>query len=150
MRFRLTRAEARSVTAVATVRVAGDRVVVRREIRRGEILGADDVRLARGEWSNVPLRRLPTIDQVIGSRARRPLPAEAVVLPGAVTFRRAVEPGDRVTVLAVSGGVEVSASLVAANGGEPGDVIRVINPDTKRDVRARVLKAGVVEVSHAR
>jgi flagella basal body P-ring formation protein FlgA len=78
------------------------------------------------------------------------MPAGALVLPGSVLVRRAIEPGDHVTAVAVSGDIEVTASLVAADGGDPGDVIRVFNPDTRRDLRGRVVKEGLVEVNYAR
>ncbi len=42
--------------------------------------------------------------------------------------------------------MEVTATFVAADGGDAGDVIRVVNPDTKRYLRARVVKPGLVEV----
>jgi flagella basal body P-ring formation protein FlgA len=96
------------------------------------------------------LRRLLAAVQVSGTRVLRPMPAGALVLPGSVLVRRAIEPGDHVTAVAVSGDIEVTASLVAADGGDPGDVIRVFNPDTRRDLRGRVVKEGLVEVNYAR
>jgi flagella basal body P-ring formation protein FlgA len=150
MRFRLLRTEGRPVTGVASVHVTGERVVTRQPVGAGELITADAVEMKSDEWSAMPLRRLPSLDQVVGGRARRTLPAGTILIPGHVTIRRAVEPGDRVTAVAVSGVIEVTASLVATDGGEPGEVIRVINPDSRRDLRARVVKAGLVEVSHVR
>ena len=54
------------------------------------------------------------------------------------------------TVVASAGAVEVTAAMVASDGGQPGDVIRVMNPDTKRFLRARIVKAGIVEVVDGR
>ena len=139
-----------TVNAVATLRVIGAHIVTTREMLRGETVTADCVRVEREELRGLPLRRLLSSTQVIGGRALRPLPAGAVVLPGAVVVRRAIEAGDRVTVVATSGDVEVSASLVAADAGDPGDVIRVVNPETRRDLRGRVVKEGLVEVNYAR
>jgi flagella basal body P-ring formation protein FlgA len=72
------------------------------------------------------------------------------VLPGAVTTRRVVEPGDPVTAVVPGAAVEVSAEFVAADGGQIGAVIRVVNPATKRYLRGRIVKEGVVEVTHGR
>jgi flagella basal body P-ring formation protein FlgA len=110
----------------------------------------DAMRVVREELRDMPLRRVLTPAQVRGGRVLRPMAAGAAVLPGAVVVKRAVEPGDRVTVMAVSGAVEVSAELVAADGGDPGDVIRVVNPDTRKDLRGRIVKEGLVEVNYAR
>jgi flagella basal body P-ring formation protein FlgA len=51
-----------------------------------------------------------------------------------------------VLVVAAVGAVEVSATFVAADGGAAGDLIRVMNPDTRRYVRGRIVKKGLVEV----
>src|SRR5690606_20322621 len=116
----------------------------------GMTVADEDVQVVRAELRGTPLRRLPKGDQVIGSRVLRPVPANAVLLPGAVVLRRAVEPGDRITAVAITGDIRVSAELRATDGGEPGDVIRVVNTDTRRSLRGRVIGEGLVEVGYAR
>lgn len=150
MRFALLPATGMPITAIATVRVVAEHVVTARAIDRNETMTADAMRVVTDELRDAPLRRVLTPAQVRGGRVLRPMPAGAAVLPGAVVVRRAVEPGDRVTVVAVSGDVEVSAELLATDGGDPGDVIRVVNPDTRKDVRGRIVKEGLVEVNYAR
>lgn len=150
MRFTLVPVQGSPVVAVATLKVIGDHVVTRRAIDRHETLTGEDVSVVRGELRDVPLRRLPTGEQVIGSRVLRPMNAASVVLPGSVAIRRAVEPGDTVTVVAIAGEIEVSATLTATDGGNPGDVIRVVNADTRRSLRGRVVQEGLVEVRHER
>lgn len=138
------------VIAVVSLHVVVPNVVARRDLSRGETIADDDVIEVRTEAIGAPLRRLPRGTQVIGRRVLRPVPAGAVILPGAVVVRRTIERGDPVTVVARAGDAEVTASMVAADGGNEGDVIRVTNPDTRRDLRARVIKEGHVEVIHAR
>jgi flagella basal body P-ring formation protein FlgA len=150
VRFTLVPDRGPLVFATVTLRVVGEHVVTLRELSRGATVAADDVRQVRAELMNVPLRRLPTGEQVVGSRVLRPIRAQSTVLPGAVAVRRAIEPGDRVTVLAVSGAIRVSAMLTAADGGDPGDVIRVVNRDSRRTLRGRVVKEGLVEVRYGR
>lgn len=150
MRFTLVPVSGAPVIAVASLRVVAEHVVARQAISRGETITAETVTSVRDEVRGVPLRRLPQAVQVVGGRALRPVPAGAVLLPGAVTVRRAIEPGDPVTVVARRGDIEVTASLVASDGGDPGDVIRVRNPETRRDLRGRVLSEGRVEVIYAR
>lgn len=150
MRFALLPASGMPVTVVATVHVVAEHVVTARAVDRNETMTPEAMRVVREELRDVPLRRVLTPSQVRGGRVLRPLPAGATVVPGAVVVRRAVEPGDRVTVLAVSGDVQVSAELIATDGGDPGDVIRVVNPETRRDLRGRIVKEGLVEVNYAR
>lgn len=150
VRFTLIAGHGSRVIVTATLRVIADHIVTRRDLLRGMTVSADDVQLVRGEVQDVPVRRLPAGDQIIGSRVLRPVPASAVLLPGAVVLRRLVEPGDRITAVAISGDVRVSAELTATDGGERGDVIRVVNTDTRRSLRGRVIGEGLVEVGYAR
>jgi flagella basal body P-ring formation protein FlgA len=150
MRFTLTTGTGAYVFAVVSVHVSVGHAVTRRAIARGATLVADDLDQVSDEVRDAPLRRLPTTAQLIGGRALRPLPSGAIVLPGVVVTRRIVEPGDRVTVLATSGAIEVSAAMIAADGGRIGDVIRVVNPDTRRYLRGRILEDGRIEVMYER
>ena len=150
IRFTLIPRQGARVLATATLRVVGEHVVARRDLGRGMTVGGDDVQVVQMEILGTPLRRLPAGDQVIGSRVLRPVPAAGVVLPGAVAIRRAVEPGDRITAVAITGDIRVSAELTATDGGDPGDVIRVVNTDTRRSLRGRVIGEGLVEVGYAR
>ena len=110
----------------------------------------EDVTSLTGEISGVPMRRLPSLSDVTGTKALRPLAIGDTVLESFIAGRRAIERGDEVTVVASAGAVEVTAAMVASDGGQPGDVIRVMNPDTKRFLRARIVKAGIVEVVDGR
>jgi flagella basal body P-ring formation protein FlgA len=150
IRFTLLRDAGLNVLAVATVQVVGDLVVPVHPIGRAKPVTAADVARVRTEWRDVPLRALPSLAEVVNGRTLRPLAAGAPILPGSVVLRRPVEPGDRVTVLATSGAVEVSAAMIASDGGRVGDIIRVVNPDTRRYLRGRVLRTGVVEVTYER
>jgi flagella basal body P-ring formation protein FlgA len=150
MRFTLVPLTGAPVFAVATLRVIVTHVVTTRALDRSEVLADDTIRSVREELKGMPVRRPLTLSQVNGRRLLRPMSVGAVLVPGSVVVRRAIEPGDKVTVTAVSGLIEVSASLVAGDGGDPGDVIRVFNPETHRDLRGRVVKEGQVEVNYAR
>ncbi|MEZ5316939.1 MAG: flagellar basal body P-ring formation chaperone FlgA [Vicinamibacterales bacterium] len=136
--------------ATASVRVVVDHAVATHAITRGATLADDDVEAVRSELTGTPIRAVPTAEAVTGGRALRPIPEGAVVLNGFVAIPRAVEPGDRVTVVAAVGAVQVTAAFVAADGGRPGDVIRCMNPDTRHYVRGRIVRKGLVEVIYER
>ena len=150
MRFTLSTATGASVIGVVSVHVVVDHAVTRRAMVRGEVLSAADLQVVRDGLRGLPLRKLPTADQLIGARALQPLAAGAIVMPGSIAIRRVVEPGDRVTVLATSGAVQVSAAMVAADGGGVGDVVRVVSPGTRRYLRGRILSDGRIEVMYER
>jgi flagella basal body P-ring formation protein FlgA len=150
LRFTLVTVSGAELPATATVTVTGALVVTTRTVARGESLKPEDLNESQRVITDVPLRRLPRLHELVGSRALRALPAGEAVPDNAVTLRRKVEPGDSVTVIAASGAVEVTGTFVAADGGQPGRVIRVINPQTRRFLRGRVLENGKIEVIDGR
>lgn len=150
IRFTLVPARGSRVFATATLRVVAAHVIARRDLTRGTTVAHDDVREIEGEVQHVPMRGLPAGEHVVGSRVLRPVAASSVIVPGAVAVRRAIEPGDRITAIAMAGDVQVSAELTATDGGNPGDVIRVVNAGSRRSLRGRVIAEGLVEVGYAR
>lgn len=150
MRFTLVTSAGARLPVTATVKVIGALVVTTRSVARGESLAAEDLDGTAREITDMPLRRLPRLDVLVGARALRALPAGEAVPGNAVAARRAVEPGDRVTVVVADGAVRVTATFVAADGGQPGAVIRVVNPETRRYLRGRVMTDGMIEVLDGR
>lgn len=150
IRFTLFLADGSSLAATALVTVVVSHAVVRQALARGQVVADADVEAVLGELTGTPLARVPARSQIVGTRTLRPMAVGAVVLPSSVAIRRTVEPGDPVTVVALAGAIEVTATFVAADGGNVGDTIRVRNPDSKQYVRGRIVKAGLVEVNYER
>jgi flagella basal body P-ring formation protein FlgA len=115
-------------------------------IPRGKTIAAEDVVEQVGEVSGVPLRRLPIASDVIGARALHDIATGALIAGSAVAMPGAVKSGQTVRAVATVGAVEVTASLVSMQNGQIGDVIRVVNKDSRRELRARVIGEGAVEV----
>jgi flagella basal body P-ring formation protein FlgA len=138
--------QAASVRVSADVKVVADYVVAGRPVAGGKVLVAADLKAVRGAVAQVPFRRLPTLVEVIGARALRPLAPSEVIQPSFVAAIPMVRAGQTVTAMARIGSVEASLTFIAVDGGATGDVIRIVNPDTKRTLRARVVSTGLVEV----
>lgn len=141
---------ARAIRVRARVDVVGGHVRARRQILRGHIVTAEDVEMIDGPVTGVPVKRLPELSQIVGQHALRPVEAGQVVESSSVAVRHLVQAGDTVTVVAVQGAVRVTAQFVAADSGDPGDIVRVVNKDTHRSIRVRVVNKGIVEVIDAR
>lgn len=80
---------------------------------------------------------------------RRTLPEGAVVAGRDVAPLPLVASGETVRVRVALAGLEVEASAVASQTGDFGEVIRVVNPDSGRALRARVVGRREVEVVDA-
>ncbi len=132
--------------ALAHVRVLAPHARAARAIARGETLAPGDIVMLNTDLGPVPLRRLPDARELVGTRALRDVAIDEVLTRALVAVRPAVQSGDVVSMRAVAEGLTVQAQGVAAQSGEVGAVIRVVNPSSRRGLRARVLEPGKVEV----
>lgn len=135
---------------LAQVHVIVPHAIARHAIDRGRVLTDEDIVAEHGEVTDLPIRRVPAVADLVGARTLRVIAASELVLSSAVAIRRAVQTGDPVTVIAVAGAVEVSAEMVAADSGDLGDIVRVVNSATRQSVRGRVIGIGRVEVIYGK
>jgi len=132
--------------ALASVFVAVEHVRAGRTIARGETCERADLVASRGEVGAVLIQRLPRLADVKGTRALRPIAADDVITRTSVLARPSVVSGDVVAVQATVEGVTVQGKAVAEQSGSEGDIIRVVNLESRRALKARVVGPGKVEV----
>jgi flagella basal body P-ring formation protein FlgA len=94
------------------------------------------------------LAPLPTLAAVTTATARRALVAGEVVTGALLALPAAVASGDEVTTVARVGGLEVRGRAIAFQSGSAGDTVVVVNPDSRKRLRGRVLGPALVEVLH--
>jgi flagella basal body P-ring formation protein FlgA len=136
----------KSGAAVARVRVTANHAHTATLATRGVELGPDDVIGARHEIVAGPLRPWPTVAQTVGSKTLRDLPPDVCIVRGAITDRPDVRTGQDVLAITRIDGVVASAGMVAAESGDTGSVIRVVNQQSRRAFKARIVSAGLVEI----
>lgn len=131
------------------------RVVVRvphaqasRLLVRGTVITEADVVDVVGEPGAVPLRRLPTVRELVGATTRTDVAQGAVMTPQSAVLPPAVRAGEPVQAVALVGAVQVTAELTAMDNGAEGAIVRVVNRESRREFRARVVRTGIVEVIH--
>jgi len=137
---------AKSSRVRAEVAVVVDYVCASRPLSAGQAITAEDLTPVRGAVTGVPFRRLPTMVDLVGGRALRSLAASEVIQSGFIQAVPLVRAGQAITATAHIGMVEVSSTFTAVDNGAKDDVIRIVNPETKRTLRARVVGTGLVEV----
>lgn len=136
--------------ASAVVLVSGDYVRATRPMRAGRTLAASDLEVATGPLEGLVLRRVPSLPELIGARLTRGLTAGEPVAADAVAVAPAVRAGDRVRIIVHQGAVEATVTAVAEQTAGIDQIIRVLNPTSRRALRARVVAAGQVEVVNER
>lgn len=137
----------RFVAATCDVQVTATHWRAARALRRAEVVAATDVERVSGDVGRVALATLP--DEVVGGRMRRTL-AEGTVISGVdIAPQPLVTSGETVLVRVALQGLSVEGRAIASQTGELGQMIRVVNPDSGRALRARVVGRGEVEVVDA-
>lgn len=112
-------------------------VTLARSVARGVVLTAEDVSLAPA-GARIPDGIFTNPDEVIGRRTR------AAIGEGRAVLLRQLEPvwmvakGNPVVLVASAGGLSVSAPAEALEDGGMGDVIRVLNLSSQREVKVVV------------
>lgn len=142
------RSGARVGEARATVQVTRTVARIASPVARGARIGAEAVEAVTEPLDGRPLSALPTPAEVVGARALRDLQAGEIVTSGIVRVEPLVSSGQRVTIVARIGEVVVEGQGIAAQDGGLGDIVRLVNADSKRPLRGRVVDAGRVEVFH--
>jgi flagella basal body P-ring formation protein FlgA len=154
IRFLLERAHAgasrRAGEATATVRVVAEVVRSVAAFPRGHRFAAGDLISEEIELTSRSLRELPTVEDIVGARATRDIAVRVVIAHTDFVGDPLVRSGDEVTALLRIGEIELTNSLIAAQNGAKGQIIRVVHPETRRAVRARVTGRAEVEVVHVR
>lgn len=135
-------------SAMATVRVEADLLQAAVPLTRGAIVSESDITAVRGVAERVPFRPLPVASEVVGARVTRPLAAGSVVTGDMLSVVPAVKSGQQVRVRVSVDGIVAYGLAVAAEQGRVGEVIKVVNPDSKRTLSGRVTAPGEVEVLH--
>jgi flagella basal body P-ring formation protein FlgA len=131
---------------LATVSVVADHVRAGRALGLGETAAAEDLVESRADVGAVLMQPLPAAGDVAGARVLRDVMAGEVVTRSVVAVRPTVQSGQAVAVRARADGLLVQVQGVAEQSGELGETIRVVNRDSRRAIRARVVAPGIVEV----
>ncbi len=122
-------------------------LVTARPVARGEILDGDDLVLAERNLARVQGGGLDEPAEVVGKVTVRALPAGTPLRPTLVRGRKLISRGDRVTLVAEQGGIQVRMQGEAISDGRAGERVRVRALSSRRIVEGRVAGAGVVKVT---
>ena len=132
-----------TVTETATV------ATLVRPLQRGDIVTVEDIQIERQPRARVAGSRSGSVDprDYVGQQARRALRAGQPIGLGDFARPQVVARGDTVTLIFRTTAIQVATRGQAQQGGAIGELIAVVNPQSKRTVHAVVTAPGRVEVS---
>lgn len=130
----------------ARVDVRAPHLRARQRIPARVRLAPADVELVRDDIGRQVFAVLPTLAALDGAVTRKALLSHEVVSAPALIARALVTSGDEVVTVARVGTVEVRGRAIAAQSGTLGEIVIVVNPDSRKRLRARVVADARVEV----
>jgi flagella basal body P-ring formation protein FlgA len=133
------------LSGIATVTT--ETVELLRPLARGDIIKLSDVALRRVPRTQVTPETITHPDQAIGMAARSAVKAGRPVRLAELMKPELVERGEAVTILYQSPGLMLAVRGKATDGGAEGDMIDVVNLQSKRVVRATIVGRGQVAVA---
>ena len=136
----------RTIEVLADVTAMIDAVVPNRFFRAEEILDATDLKTVRTRIYQLNHPFVTDRDEVVGKSASRPLPADTPLRQAFLKTPFLVKKGDRVTIEAKRGGLSIHTYGVTKASGHVGQTVMVANLDSGRELRAKIVAPGVVQV----
>jgi len=128
------------------VEVIREVVVAARSVDAHKILDADDLCIASrdtGIDSGVFFEK----SDLIGKRAKRAMPKDAIVFRGMVEDPPIIKQGDVVTILIESPVFRITAQGKAKEDGIRGQIIKVVNTSSMKEITAQVVSEKLVQVA---
>ncbi|HFQ14282.1 MAG TPA: flagellar basal body P-ring formation protein FlgA [Gammaproteobacteria bacterium] len=122
-------------------------LVVRQNLPRGSLLQDSDVELRRLDVTRLNNGYFTSKDEIRGKILKRNLRRGDILTGGMLEIRKLVKRGDIVTIMASSGTLAIRVKGEALMDGRKGDLIRVKNHSSKREIQAVVVATGLVQVN---
>ncbi len=136
-----------SIYVTARIDVFGPVLVTRYPMARGTSIRADDLELVERNLSHLPYGYYRDPQPVIGQQAKRTLAAAAVITPPMLQAPRLIKRGERVSVIAERGPLQIRTSGKALRDGKSGELIQIRTDGSQRVVDGVVVGQGVVKVT---
>ncbi len=121
-------------------------LVSTRLLNPGDVLQAGDVKLASRDLADLPYGYVDNLQASIGMKIKRRINPGTALTPAMLKKPQLVRRGQRVTILADGGGMQVRVAGKALANGAAGDRIQVQNASTKRKLEGVVTASGEVRV----
>jgi flagella basal body P-ring formation protein FlgA len=120
--------------------------VTRRPIARHQMIREEDLMLQTMDVTGLPANAVLAFQEIEGQRARRQIGPRMVLRRDQLEFPPVVKKGDRVRIVAETGGLRITALGEVKSLGRVGERVRVVNLDSNKSLFARVIDAQTVQV----
>ncbi|UTW54182.1 flagellar basal body P-ring formation chaperone FlgA [Kordiimonas sp. SCSIO 12610] len=121
--------------------------VFARTIKPGEVISEDDI-----TWQDVSIKRISnrtisSANALIGQTVKRPIKAGKILVASDVQTPVAIAKGEQLTLIYKVGSMQLTAGARALENGGVGDIINVMNLQSRQSVEAKITSPGLATVS---
>ena len=124
----------------------GSIVVAKTTIKAGQVIRKGAVTIESVETTPLSGDTFDDIDDIVGKVAKRSLRSGQVITDEMLDDVAVMSKGDTVVILIRSPGLSIRSKGICEEDGTYGDMVKVINADTKKVLYGHVLDSGTVEV----
>lgn len=114
-------------------------VCTSRDLKRKDIIKKNDVYLARKNISRMPPDTINELSKVVGLMIKHNMKADTCLKGWMLEKAPIVERGDMVTIMAESGGLKVTVPGKVMEKGYLGEIVKVQNAMSKKEIYAKVI-----------
>lgn len=137
----------RNIPVRVDVEALADAVVSVRQIEHGSTISAADLTLQKRELTQSSHIGVRSIDEATGKKARTTIRANQPVRADQIERVPLVKSGQMVTIVAETGVFKISVTGKAHSSGAAGDIIRVQNLTSLKEIPAKVIDGSTVQVA---
>lgn len=135
-----------SINVPVTISVYKNILVASRTLKKGDILTKEDVRFSKHDLSKLPYGYFDNSDDGIGMELKRRIVSGAVITPSMLKKQQVVKRGQKITIIAESGRMQVRMLGEALDNGAVGDRIKLINLKSRRKLEGVITSSSEVKV----
>lgn len=144
--FRVDGSIAKKLRVTTRIEVSREVVLSNHPLKRHNIITKEDIRLEKMNLAELPADVITDPLEVIGKRTRRAIDAHLPLRFNFLEVPPLVRRGDLVIIIAETEVLKITTQGVVTENGVKGEMVRVINTDSRREVYARVVDSRTVEV----
>jgi flagella basal body P-ring formation protein FlgA len=138
--------EAQSVHVTGRVYTLVDVPVLARAVLPGIVIKQSDIVWKKVRQVSLSGNVVAQPEEIVGTVTRRPLAPDRPLRTTDLKPNLLAKRGDRVTIVAITANMRLTATGIVMQDGADGDVVQVTNTATKKIVQGRVIGPNLVEV----
>lgn len=135
-----------SLHVPVTISIYSKVLVATRTLQKNEVLTPDDIKLAEHDLSSLAYGYFEDISAGVGLKIKKRALAGDVLTPSMLKKPMIIKRGQKISIVAESGSMEVRMMGEALNNGAVGDRIKVMNVKSRQKLDAIVLSSAEVKV----